>query len=655
MHIDVFVGFFYFFFVLRIAGYLRSTIFRFMSVFEPTGTPLTGSGDIVVRGLSFVCTGDLEESTAEIPESKGKGSKIAPKRCSISSKTGPLSPKDAEKELRGLTLESYLMHSIVSAGLSIDPSTVKGRDRIARALKKVSPFVKFGRVAFNTLEMDLESANVRPSAFPGQIVEMFVEDPTALLSGISGIAVKAELRQNSWKRTERAIGSGLARPELFGSSTLSAAGCFPLKTCVLHSSLLDQKLGAKLCTVFPRLASVAYEFFADAKEFEYELMVALTNKEEGRSLKAHYLDGAIFTGLGVQEKSVAGKAKRVSRTGEVLILQCGITDLDLDMREAIESAMQVALPKLTSKGAGQKGSSKGKAAADPEVQNYEDYVTSLSSCITEEELVFEVGEKTMEGLITEVLSGSSITSEAAQLLAGLMIKHLEYHDDSSVVDFESEVIDVSLTDEQIKSEFRVATGSCLVSEFKEGSFGMSFRPIDHKAFEELKEDVEGGDGASVQTRVKAIDSGLLTSPSSVIFSGERVWSPTDKSFLNQAAEEVNKTICNMSNDFPSQAVAESMRNDLIVKGKFQEIEEMTFSDVTKLCKLAADFEDRVFAKEEHFWKVEVAETDGIANNLLKEVAGRTAEINVGKKIWSTTKGLHDHRRRWMGPPLVVLA
>lgn len=139
-----------------------------MSVFEPTGTPLTGSGDIVVRGLSFVCTGDLEESTAEIPESKGKGSKIAPKRGSISSKTGHLSPKDAEKELRGLTLDSYLMHSIVSAGLSIDPSTVKGRDRIARALKKVSPFVKFGRVAFNTLEMDLESANVRPSAFPGQ-------------------------------------------------------------------------------------------------------------------------------------------------------------------------------------------------------------------------------------------------------------------------------------------------------------------------------------------------------------------------------------------------------------------------------------------------------------------------------------------------------
>ena len=92
VHIDVFVGFFYFFFVLRIAGYLRSTIFRFMSVFEPTGTPLTGSGDIVVRGLSFVCTGDLEESTAEIPESKGKGSKIAPKRGSISSKTGPLSP-----------------------------------------------------------------------------------------------------------------------------------------------------------------------------------------------------------------------------------------------------------------------------------------------------------------------------------------------------------------------------------------------------------------------------------------------------------------------------------------------------------------------------------------------------------------------------------
>ena len=370
---------------------------------------------------------------------------------------------------------------------------------------------------------------------------------------------------------------------------------------------------------------MAYEFFADAKEFEYELMDALTSKEESRSLKAHYLDGAIFTGLGVQEKSVAVKAKRVSRTGEVLILQCGITDLDLDMREAIESAMQVALPKLTSKGAGQKGSSKGKAAADPEVQNYEDYVTSLSSCITEEELVFEVGEKTMEGLITEVLSGSSITSEAAQLLAGLMIKNLEYHDDSPVVDFESEVIEVSLTDEQIKSEFRVATGSCLVSEFKEGSFGMSFRPIDQKAFEELKEDVEGGDGASVQTRVKAIDSCLLTSPSS-IFSGERVWSSTDKSFLNQAAQEVKKTICNMSNDFPSQAVAESMRNDLIVKGKFQEIEEMTFSDVTKLCKLAADFEDRVFAKEEHFWKVEVAETDGIANNLLKEVAGRTAEI-----------------------------
>lgn len=76
-------------------------------------------------------------------------------------------------------------------------------------------------------------------------------------------------------------------------------------------------------------------------------------------------------------------------------------------------------------------------------------------------------------------------------------------------------------------------------------------------------------------------------------------------------------------------------------GKFREIEEITFSDLTRLGKIPPDFRDNFFGKDEPFWKTDVIETKGIANSLLKEVTGRTAEINLGKKIWNATKGLHD--------------
>ena len=71
VHIDVIVGFFYFFFVLRIAGYLRSTIFRFMSVFEPTGT-LIGSGDIVVRATIICLHWRLGRVNCGNPRKQGK-------------------------------------------------------------------------------------------------------------------------------------------------------------------------------------------------------------------------------------------------------------------------------------------------------------------------------------------------------------------------------------------------------------------------------------------------------------------------------------------------------------------------------------------------------------------------------------------------------
>ena len=92
-----------------------------------------------------------------------------------------------------------------------------------------------------------------------------------------------------------------------------------------------------------------------------------------------------------------------------MILQCSITDLDAKMKEAIEMALQIGLPKTDPMGTGQKGAGKGSVSADPDVLEYETYVGSLSGCITERELPLEIEEKKIEGLIEAVLTGFRLT------------------------------------------------------------------------------------------------------------------------------------------------------------------------------------------------------------------------------------------------------
>ena len=105
--------------------------------------------------------------------------------------------------------------------------------------------VKAGRQAWLSLAAEAESSSTRACWNPTIALEYLVEQPSQSNAALSGVAVKKELRRESWMATEQAIGQGLSRVELFGQSTLAASREFDFLVYHKHQSLLDRK-GSRL-------------------------------------------------------------------------------------------------------------------------------------------------------------------------------------------------------------------------------------------------------------------------------------------------------------------------------------------------------------------------------------------------------------------------
>ena len=114
---------------------------------------------------------------------------------------------------------SYVVYTVLGLAFNTSPAALRGIEGLSRGTKgQLSQALTAGKALYKKLSLPRESQNVLPAANPSAIIRVSLTTTATQAFSLSLVGVQEKYPRESWTRASSAIGSGLARPELYLAS-----------------------------------------------------------------------------------------------------------------------------------------------------------------------------------------------------------------------------------------------------------------------------------------------------------------------------------------------------------------------------------------------------------------------------------------------------